>query len=433
MAQADKPRVVIVGGGFGGLEAARAMARAEVDITLLDQRNYHLFQPLLYQVATAALSPSEIAWPLRHVLTRQRNVRVVMAEALSVDLEARNVASTAGVFPYDHLIIATGATHSYFGKPQWERYAPGLKSLEDATELRRRILSAFEQAETAAAHERAALLTFVIVGGGATGVEMAGAVAELARDALSRDFRQIDPSQARVLLIEAGPRVLSALAEDLSAYTARALEAIGVEVMTGTMVTGLDDHGVELGDRRIESGTVIWAAGVAASPLAAALPGEHDRAGRLKVAPDLSLPAHPEVFVVGDAAAMSSNGKPVPGIAPAAKQAGRHAARQVLARLAGRPTEPFRYKHAGDLATIGRHNAAVQLGGVKLTGFVGWVFWSVAHVYFLIGLRNRIAVAFDWLWSWLTRQRSIRLIVQRRERHAPETQLTPDQPPPRAL
>ena len=415
MSQADKPRVVIVGGGFGGLEAARALAKADCQITLIDQRNYHLFQPLLYQVATAALSPSEIAWPLRHVLTRQANVRVVMTRAAGVDLDARSVTTEAGTFAYDHLIIATGATHSYFGKPQWESAAPGLKSLEDATELRRRVLSAFERAETAAPEQRAALLTFVVVGGGATGVEMAGAVAELARDALSRDFRQIDPGQARVLLVEGGPRVLPALSPDLSAYAEDALEDLGVEVRTSTMVTDLDTHGVDLGDTRVEAATIIWAAGVAASPLAAGLAVEHDRAGRVKVAPDLSVPGHPEVFVVGDAAAMASNGKPVPGIAPAAKQAGKHAARQIAERLAGRPGQaPFRYAHAGDLATIGRHAAAVQIGQVKLTGFVGWVFWGVAHVYFLIGLRNRIAVAFDWAWSWLTRQRNIRLIVQHR-------------------
>ena len=415
MSQADKPRVVIVGGGFGGLEAARALAKADCQITLIDQRNYHLFQPLLYQVATAALSPSEIAWPLRHVLTRQANVRVVMTRAAGVDLDARSVTTEAGAFAYDHLIIATGATHSYFGKPQWESAAPGLKSLEDATELRRRVLSAFERAETAAPEQRAALLTFVVVGGGATGVEMAGAVAELARDALSRDFRQIDPGQARVLLVEGGPRVLPALSPDLSAYAEDALEDLGVEVRTSAMVTDLDTHGVDLGDTRVEAATIIWAAGVAASPLAAGLAVEHDRAGRVKVAPDLSVPGHPEVFVVGDAAAMASNGKSVPGIAPAAKQAGKHAARQIAERLAGRPGQaPFRYAHAGDLATIGRHAAAVQIGQVKLTGFVGWVFWGVAHVYFLIGLRNRIAVAFDWAWSWLTRQRNIRLIVQHR-------------------
>lgn len=415
MTESRHPRVVIVGGGFGGLEAARTLTKAPVEITLIDQRNYHLFQPLLYQVATAALSPSEIAWPLRHVLTRQANVRVVMTRAQTVDLETRRVVTADGDFPYDYLIIATGAAHSYFGKPQWEDAAPGLKSLEDATELRRRVLSAFERAETAPPSERHALLTFVIVGGGATGVEMAGAVAELARDALSRDFRQINPGQARVLLVEAGPRVLPVLAEDLSAYAAKALNDIGVEVLTGTMVTSLDDQGVDLGVTRVPSRTVIWAAGVAASPLAANLAGEHDRAGRAKVAPDLSLPGHPEVFVVGDAAAIAVDGKPVPGIAPAAKQAGKHAARQIAARLAGAAgAEPFRYAHAGDLATIGRHAAVVQIGKTRLTGFIGWAFWGVAHVYFLIGLRNRIAVAFDWLWSWLTRQRNIRLIVQHR-------------------
>lgn len=419
MTQAEKPRVVIVGGGFGGLEAARTLARADCQITLIDQRNYHLFQPLLYQVATAALSPSEIAWPLRHVLTRQANARVVMTKAQSVDLAARKVVTEAGEFPYDYLIVATGATHSYFGKPQWEAAAPGLKSLEDATELRRRVLSAFERAETAPAERRAALLTFVVVGGGATGVEMAGAVAELARDALSRDFRQIDPGQARVLLVEGGPRVLPALAPDLSAYAERALEGLGVEVRTSAMVTDLDAGGVVLGETRIAAETIVWAAGVAASPLAADLDVEHDRAGRVKVAPDLSVPGHPEVFVVGDAAAMVSGDKLAPGIAPAAKQAGKHAARQIAERLAGQPASaPFRYVHAGDLATIGRHAAAVQIGKVKLTGFIGWVFWGVAHVYFLIGLRNRIAVAFDWLWSWLTRQRNIRLIVQHRGRES---------------
>jgi NADH dehydrogenase len=419
MTQAEKPRVVIVGGGFGGLEAARTLARADCQITLIDQRNYHLFQPLLYQVATAALSPSEIAWPLRHVLTRQANARVVMTKAQSIDLAARKVVTEAGEFPYDYLIVATGATHSYFGKPQWEAAAPGLKSLEDATELRRRVLSAFERAETAPAERRAALLTFVVVGGGATGVEMAGAVAELARDALSRDFRQIDPGQARVLLVEGGPRVLPALAPDLSAYAERALEGLGVEVRTSAMVTDLDAGGVVLGETRIAAKTIVWAAGVAASPLAAGLDVEHDRAGRVKVAPDLSAPGHPEVFVVGDAAAMVSGDKLAPGIAPAAKQAGKHAARQIAERLAGRPaSSPFRYVHAGDLATIGRHAAAVQIGKVKLTGFIGWVFWGVAHVYFLIGLRNRIAVAFDWLWSWLTRQRNIRLIVQHRGRES---------------
>jgi NADH dehydrogenase len=340
-----------------------------------------------------------------------------MTRATGVDLHARTVATQAGEYPYDYLIVATGAAHSYFGKPQWETHAPGLKSLEDATELRRRVLSAFEEAETAPPEQRAALLTFVVVGGGATGVEMAGAVAELARDALSRDFRQIDPGQSRVLLVEGGPRVLPSLSPDLSAYAERALEGLGVEVRTGAMVTGVDDHGVVLGEQRVEARTIIWAAGVAASSLAAELAGEHDRAGRVKVGADLSLPGHPEVFVVGDAAAMASDGKPVPGIAPAAKQAGKHAARQIAERLAGRPGQaPFRYMHAGDLATIGRHAAAVQIGQVKLTGFVGWVFWGVAHVYFLIGLRNRIAVAFDWAWSWLTRQRNIRLIVQHRGR-----------------
>ncbi|MGH6998262.1 MAG: NAD(P)/FAD-dependent oxidoreductase [Phenylobacterium sp.] len=412
MSQAERPRVVIVGGGFGGLEAARALAKANAQITLIDQRNYHLFQPLLYQVATAALSPSEIAWPLRHVLTRQANARVVMTRAQSVDLEARKVVTDAGEFPYDHLIIATGAAHSYFGKPQWESAAPGLKSLEDATELRRRVLSAFERAETAPPEQRQALLTFVVVGGGATGVEMAGAVAELARDALSRDFRQIDPGQARVLLIEGGPRVLPALSPDLSAYAENALEELGVEVRTSAMVTDLDAHGVDLGGVRIEAATIIWAAGVAASPLAAGLEVEHDRAGRVKVAPDLSIPSHPEVFVVGDAAATVSGDKPVPGIAPAAKQEAHYVASAIKAALGGKDQpKPFRYRHDGNLATIGRTAAVIDFGKFAMKGFLAWVIWAVVHVYFLIGTRHRVLVALQWAWSYVTFGRGARLIV----------------------
>ena len=408
-----RPRVVIVGGGFGGLAAARELANAPVDVTVLDRRNYHLFQPLLYQVATAALSPSEIAWPIRHLLRRQANARVLLAEATGVDLAAGCVRTTAGDQPYDYLVVATGAAHSYFGHPEWADWAPGLKSIEDATAIRRRVLGAFERAENAVAAEREGLLTFVIVGGGPTGVEMAGAVAELARDALARDFRHVDPREAKVVLVEAGERILAAFPESLAAYATRVLERLGVTVMTRTAVTGCGPEGVELGERRLASSTVIWAAGVAASPLAADLSGPHDRAGRSVVEEDLSLQGHPNVFVVGDAASMKgSAGVPAPGIAPAAKQAGRHAALVIEARVAGRPAPgAFRYRHAGDLATIGRSAAVVRFDGLRLTGWLGWVFWGLAHIYFLIGLRNRVAVALDWSWSWLTRQRHVRLII----------------------
>ncbi|KRB44402.1 NAD(P)/FAD-dependent oxidoreductase [Phenylobacterium sp. Root700] len=412
-APAHRPQVVIIGGGFGGLAAARELAKAPVDITLLDRRNYHLFQPLLYQVATAALSPSEIAWPIRHLLRGQPNARVLLAEATGVDLDRRCVQTTVGDQAFDYLVVATGADHSYFGHPEWSESAPGLKSIEDATAIRRRVLGAFERAENAPLAEREALLTFVIVGGGPTGVEMAGAVAELARDALARDFRNVDPREAKVMLVEAGPRILAAFPEPLAAYAARVLRRLGVSVMTETAVTGCSADGVELGERHLASSTVIWAAGVAASPLAAGLTGPHDRAGRSVVQDDLSLEGHPNVFVVGDAASTKGPaGASVPGIAPAAKQAGRHAAGVIAARISGRPGPgAFRYRHAGDLATIGRSAAVVRFDGFHLTGWLGWVFWGLAHIYFLIGLRNRIAVALDWSWSWLTRQRHVRLII----------------------
>jgi NADH dehydrogenase len=408
----SRPRVVVIGGGFGGLEATRALAKAPVDVCLIDRRNHHLFQPLLYQVATAALSPSEIAWPIRYLFRRQTNVRVLMAEALGIDLAARRVTTSQGEIAYDQLVVATGATHSYFGHPEWAVCAPGLKSLEDATAIRRRVLGAFERAE-ASGQSEGGLLTFVIVGGGPTGVEMAGAVAELARDALRHDFRDIDPKMSRIILIEAGPRILPALPEDLAAYARHRLEAIGVEVMTATRVIGCDPTGVDLEGGRIAAANLIWAAGVAASPIAANLPAPHDPAGRTLVGPDLSLPDHPEVFVIGDAAGLrQANGKAVPGIAPAAKQAGKYVGRLITARAQGRPAlGPFHYLHAGDLATIGRSAAIVKLGPVRLTGFPAWLFWGVAHVYFLIGVRNRIAVALDWGWSWITRQRSVRLII----------------------
>jgi NADH dehydrogenase len=412
--KSTRPQVVIIGAGFGGLEAARALAKAPVDVTVIDRRNHHLFQPLLYQVATAALSPAEIAWPIRHVLRRQRNARVLLGEVTSVDVEGRRVLTQTGAYPYDFLIVATGATHSYFGHAEWEADAPGLKTLSDALNLRQRVLSAFEEAELAEdPDEQARWLSFVVVGGGATGVEMAGAVAEVARHTLPREFRSIQTRSARIVLVEAGPRILPAMPEDLAAYARRALEKAGVTVMTATAVTGIDAAGVDLGENRVEAGTVVWAAGVTASTLARALPGEHDRNGRLVVGADLNLTGHPEVFVIGDAASVTGeDGKVTPGLAPAAKQAGGWAGKAIIAKLQGRTVAPFRYVHAGDLAAIGRAAAAVRIGGFRLTGFVGWLFWSVVHIYLLIGTRNRTAVALDWLWSWLTWQRSARLISE---------------------
>jgi NADH:ubiquinone reductase (H+-translocating) len=412
---ATPTRVVIIGGGFAGLEAAKALARAPVEITLIDRQNHHCFQPLLYQVATATLSPADIAWPIRGILSGQRNVRVLMANAETIDTQARLVITNAGTFPYDQLIIATGATHAYFGHEQWAPHAPGLKRIEDATEIRRRILLAFERAELTADPEvRKALTTFVVVGGGPTGVEMAGAIADMARDALPRDFRNVDPASSRVLLIEAGPRILAAFPDALSRYAQQALERRGVEVLTGAAVTDIGPERVFVGELTIEAGAIVWAAGVAASAAADWLEAERDRAGRVKVMPDLSVPGRPEIFVVGDTAAVAGQGgKPVPGIAPAAKQMGRYVAEVIAARARGKATpRPFRYKHQGDLATIGRKAAVVKLPRLTLTGFIGWAFWGFAHVYFLIGLRNRIAVAFSWAWDYVTFGRRARLITE---------------------
>jgi NADH:quinone reductase (non-electrogenic) len=411
--QASRPQVVIVGAGFGGLEAAKTLARAPVDVVVIDQQNHHCFQPLLYQVATAALSPADVAWPIRSMLRRQQNARVLMARVTGVDTDARRVHTDSISVDYDFLVIATGATHSYFGHDDWAAVAPGLKRIEDATDIRRRFLLAFERAELSAdPAEQRRLLTFVIVGGGATGVEMAGAMAEVARQTLQHDFRRIDPRSSRIVLIEAGPRLLPTFTERLSDYAKRSLERMGVDVLLSAKVTGCDQHGVTLGNERIEAGTVIWAAGVVASPAAAWLHAAHDHAGRIKVAPDLSVPGRPEIFAIGDTAAVHDrSGQPVAGAAPAAKQMGRHVGKLIAARLAGRPEPgPFVYRHAGDLATIGRKSAVVKLGPLTLTGFVGWVFWSVVHVYFLIGLRNRFVVAVTWLWSYLTFKRGARLI-----------------------
>jgi NADH dehydrogenase len=413
MAQ-QRPQVVIVGAGFGGLEAAKALRRVPVDITVLDRQNHHCFQPLLYQVATAALSPAEVAWPIRHILRGQRNATVLMAEVTGVDTAGKRVLTASGALAFDYLILATGATHSYFGHDEWSPVAPGLKRIEDALFIRRELLISFEQAEVAKdAAERRRLLTFVIVGGGPTGVEMAGAIAEIARHTLVKDFRRIDPSTACIILVEAGPRILPTMPEKLSDYARRTLEKMGVEVMTSTRVTKCDAGGVDLEQGRIDSRTLIWAAGVVSSPAAIWLNAAHDRAGRVTVEQDLSVPGHPDIFVIGDTASVQdAQGHPVPGIAPAAKQMGRYAGKLIAARLAGRSSQPFRYRHMGDLATIGRRAAIVSLHGFALKGFIAWMFWGVAHIYFLIGLKNRFIVAFTWFWDFITFNRGARLITE---------------------
>lgn len=421
-----RPKVVIVGAGFGGLEAAKALARAQVDVTVIDRQNHHCFQPLLYQVATASLSPGDIAWPVRAILARQANARVVMAEVTGVDLAGRSVltGSTAPI-PYDVLVLATGATHSYFGHDEWAAVAPGLKMLEDATNIRRRFLLAFEQAEvTEDAKARQRLLTFVIIGGGATGVELAGAMAEIARKSLARDFRSFDPRMSRIILIEAGPRILPAFPEPASQYARQSLERMGVEVMTGQMVTSCDANGIRTADgMQIEASTIVWAAGVKASPAASWIGAKGDRAGRIEVNDDLTVPDHPEVFAIGDVASVRNpDGRAVPGIAPGAKQMGKYVGRVIAARIAGKPAPGrFAYRHIGDLATIGRKSAIVSIGKFRLTGFIAWLFWSVVHIYFLIGIRNRVSVALDWLWDYVTFQRGARLIVQRPARAAKDS------------
>jgi NADH dehydrogenase len=409
-----RPRVLIVGAGFGGIECAKALKHADVDVTIVDRNNHHCFQPLLYQVATAALTPSQIAWPIRTLLRDQANATTYLAEINGVDADKREAKAGGLTLPYDFLVLATGSTHSYFGHEEWADVAPGLKYLDDATAIRRRILTSFEEAElTGDAAERGKLLTFIIVGGGPTGVELAGAIAEIARHALKKDFRRIDPADARIILIEGTPHVLPSYPEKLSAYAARALTRKGVEVRTDVMVTKCDAHGVDTSTGRIDAATIVWAAGVRASPAANWLGAERDRAGRALVAADLSIAGHPDVFVVGDAAQVNDpHGKPVPGIAQAAKQMGKYVAHVIRARIEKRETPaPFAYKHYGDLATIGRNDAVVNIPPLTLTGFFGWAFWSFVHIYFLIGARNRIAVAFNWLWDYLTYQRGVRLIL----------------------
>jgi NADH dehydrogenase len=411
-----RPHVVIIGGGFGGLEAAKALRNTPVDVTVIDRLNHHCFQPLLYQVATAALSPADIAWPIRSILSRQRNARVVMGDVTAIDTVAKEVCTDrTAPFRYDYLVIATGATHSYFGHDQWAPYAPGLKRIEDATEIRRRFLRAFEAAEVSEDEaERRRLMNFIIVGGGPTGVELAGACAEVARYVLSRDFRHIDPRTSRILLIEAGARILPAFPEDLAGYAHRTLERMGVEVLTSTAVAQCDAMGVGTADgRRFEGATIVWAAGVMASPAARWLDVAHDKAGRIAVAPDLTVPGIDGVYIVGDVAQVAqSDGRPVPGIAPAAKQMGRYVGHAIAARVEGRAAPGgFRYRHYGDLATIGRRAAIVSTGRFRLRGFLGWLFWSIIHIYFLIGTRHRLMVAFEWLWDYLTFQRGARLIT----------------------
>ncbi len=433
------PRIVVVGGGFGGLAAIKALKGAGAAITLIDRRNHHLFQPLLYQVATTSLGPSEIAWPIRQLVHKRQDVTTLMDSVTGVDTAARTVRlASGGSVPYDWLIVATGAQHAYFGHDDWEPFAPGLKTLEDATAMRRRLLTAFEKAELETDPERRrALLTFVIIGAGATGVELAGAIIELARITLRDDFRRIRPADARVVLIEAGPRVLANFKPEMSAYAERALHELGVEVELGKAVTAVHADGVEYGGTRLAAGTIIWAAGVLASPAARWLGVAADRAGRVQVNADLSVPGHPRIFAIGDTVtATLPDGRPVPGIGDAAKQGGRHAARVIRARLAGddRPM-PFRYRHLGDIATIGRSRALIDFGWLRLTGWIGWWTWGLAHIYFLIGLKNRIFIALNWLWIYLSGYRSARLITQDMPSRAspsadPATAGTADRPPP---
>ncbi|HSC26554.1 MAG TPA: NAD(P)/FAD-dependent oxidoreductase [Vicinamibacterales bacterium] len=408
-----QPRVVIVGGGFGGLTAARSLARAPVRITLLDRRNHHLFQPLLYQVAMAALSPGDIASPIRWILRKQRNVTVLLADARAIDTRERRVILADGSVDYDFLIVATGATHAYFGHDDWQRAAPGLKTLEDALEIRRRVLMAFERAEIESdPRRRTKLLTFVVIGGGPTGVEMAGALAEMARRSLARDFRNFDPGLARIVLLEGGPTVLATFPEPLRESARRDLERIGVEVRTGAMVTSVAGDRVEIGGEIIEAETILWAAGVAASPLGATLGAPLDRAGRVEIEPDLTIPGDRTVFVIGDLVSLEdAGGRPLPGVAQVAIQMGRHAARNIVRAIEQRPYEPFVYKDLGNMATIGRASAVADFGWLRLKGYIAWLAWLFVHIMKLIGFRNRLVVFVQWAWSYFTYQRAIRLIT----------------------
>ncbi len=414
----SKPRVAIIGAGFGGLTAARALANAPVEVTIVDEANHHLFQPLLYQVATGALSPAEIARPIRAILARQANCEVVLGKVTAVDTQQRKIEFHDGglrndSLPYDYLIVAAGARHSYFGHEEWERLAPGLKTLQDALEIRRRILMAFEKAdrETDAA-AKAAALTFVVVGGGPTGVELAGAIGEIARHLVSPGFRNISPSEIRVLLVENAPRILLSFPEDLAQAACESLRRIGVEVLTGSLVTGIEPGRVLMGDRAIPALTVLWAAGVVASPLAKSLGGPLDRAGRVMVNKDLTIPGQPNVFVIGDLACFThQTGHPLPGVAPVAMQMGVHAAHNIVRACDGQALKDFHYLDKGNLATIGRAAAVADLGKIKLSGLVAWIAWLAIHIFFLIGFRNRLVAIFTWAWTYVTYDRAAMLIV----------------------
>lgn len=407
------PDIVIIGGGFGGLYAARALKHARAQITIIDRRNHHVFQPLLYQVAMAALSPGDIASPIRWILRRQQNVEVLLAEARRIDVEHKRVILADGELSYDFLILAAGATHAYFGHDEWRRRAPGLKTLDDALEMRRRVLLAFERAEREPDPDRRrALLTFVLIGGGPTGVELAGALAEISHQSLARDFRHFDPGSARIILIEAGPTLLSAFPPHLREAARRDLEALGVEVTTGAAVTDVQDGAVVIGSKRVEAATILWAAGVAASPVAATLGARLDRAGRVFVNADLTIEGHPEVFVIGDLAVLAGgDGKPLPGVAQVAIQMGKHAAHNIMRALEGQPYRPFKYKNLGNMATIGRASAVADFERFTMKGLPAWLAWLFVHIFNLIGFRNRLVVMVQWAWAYITYQRGIRLIT----------------------
>lgn len=423
-ARADEPtRVVIVGAGFAGLQAALTLGAAggsQLAVTIIDRRNHHLFQPLLYQVAMAGLSPADISMPIRSIVGGYPNVSVRLGEVTDVDVGARVVRADTGDVPYDYLVLACGASHSYFGHDAWEVHAPGLKTLEHATEIRRRVLLAFERAELETDRERRReLLTFVVVGGGPTGVELAGALGELSRHTLTRDFRRVDPASTRVILIEGGPRILAAFAPDLSRSATVALERLGVTVWTDTRVTGVDEHGVRAGDEQVRAATVLWAAGVHASPIGQALGVALDNSGRVPVGPDLALIGHPEVFVIGDQSrCLAEDGQPVPSLAPAATQQGRTAARNILADLRSVPRESFEYVDKGMMATIGRARAVAQSGTMRLDGLLAWMAWCFVHIFYLIGFRNRLLVFVQWVWSYIRYRRGARLITDRQWQHA---------------
>jgi NADH dehydrogenase len=408
----NSPHVVIVGGGFAGLDAARGFAGADVRVTLLDRHNYHVFQPLLYQVATAALSPGDIASPIRWILRKQKNVQVLLAEVRAIDASRQVIATDRGELAYDYLIVAAGATHSYFGHPEWATRAPGLKTLDDALEIRRQVLLAYEAAEREPdPDQRRRLLTFVIVGGGPTGVELAGALAEIARQSLPQDFRSIQPESARILLVEGGPNVLMTFPDTLRGRARESLERLGVEVVSGKTVTQIDANGVVVGGEHIAAQTVLWAAGVAASPLGQSLGVPLDRAGRATPQPTLALAEHPRVYVVGDLCAFAQDGKLLPGVAQVAMQQGAHAARNILHAVRGEPQTPFRYRDYGTMATIGRNAAVGDVFGLKISGVFGWFFWIFLHIFWLIGFRNRLIVMIEWAWAYVTQQRRVRLIT----------------------